>query len=89
MINTEPSGAIASMREPTSEGPRRFAVGDRVIRNPATWRPNAFDSWGRGRGVGIVVAPPFPLPPDEVDVRWPAGRCFESTGQLLPAPGPE
>ncbi len=63
-----------------------FQVGDRVVRNPATWEPNDFDSWGRGVGAGLVLEPPFPLGPDEVDVRWPAGRCFESVGQLLPAP---
>jgi hypothetical protein len=63
-----------------------FQVGDRVVRNPATWEPNDFDSWGRGVGVGLVVEPPFPLGPDEVDVRWPGGRCFEWVEQLLPAP---
>jgi len=63
-----------------------FAVGDRVIRNPATWQPNDFDSWGRGVGVGIVVEPPFPLDPGEADVRWPRGRSFESADQLRPAP---
>jgi hypothetical protein len=63
-----------------------FTVGDRVIRNPATWEPNAFDSWGRGVGVGVVVEPPFPLDPGQLDVRWPNGRCFESAAQLLPAP---
>ena len=63
-----------------------FGVGDRVVRNPATWRPNDLDSWGRGVGVGVVVEPPFALGPDEVNVRWPGGRCFESVGQLLPAP---
>jgi hypothetical protein len=36
--------------------------------------------------VGVVVEPPFNLDPGEVDVRWPAGRCFESTAGLLPAP---
>jgi hypothetical protein len=65
---------------------RKFRVGDRVVRNPATWQPNEFDSWGRGRGVGVVVEPPFALGPDEVDVRWPGGRCFEGVEQLLPAP---
>lgn len=63
-----------------------FAVGDRVVRNPATWQPNDFDSWGRGVGVGVVVEPPFPLGPDEADVRWPGGRCFEWAVQLLSAP---
>ncbi len=66
--------------------PLPFHVGDRVIKNPATWQPNAFDSWGRGLGVGVVVEPPFPLDPNEVDVRWPAGRCFEEAAGLLPAP---
>ena len=61
-----------------------FRVGDRVVKNPATWVPNDFDSWGRGLGVGVVVEPPFALGPDEADVRWPAGRCFEDTGGLLP-----
>ncbi len=64
-----------------------FQIGDRVVKNPATWQPNEFDSWGRGQGIGVVIAPPFLLGPDEVDVRWPAGRCFEVTAGLLPAPG--
>ena len=58
-------------------------IGDRVIRNPATWQPNEFDSWGRGIGIGGVVEPPFVLDSDEVDVRWQGGRCFESITQLL------
>lgn len=60
-------------------------VGDRVVRNPATWKPNEFDSWGRGIGIGVVVEPPFLLNSDEVDVRWPGGRCFESPAQLMRA----
>ena len=63
-----------------------FAVGDRVVKNPATWQSNAFDSWGRGVGIGVVVEPPFALGPAEADVRWPGGRCFEWAAQLLPAP---
>lgn len=63
-----------------------FKVGDRVVRNERNWVPNEFDSWGRGVGIGEVVAPPFELEPDSVDVRWPAGRCFEFVSQLLPAP---
>jgi hypothetical protein len=62
-----------------------FRVGDRVVKNPATWQPYDFDSWGRGLGVGVVVEPPFPLGPDEADVRWPGGRCFEWVRELLPA----
>jgi len=57
-----------------------------VIKNPDTWVPDDFDSWGRGLGVGIVIEPPFPLGDTDVDVRWPAGRCFESIHGLLPAP---
>jgi hypothetical protein len=60
-----------------------LTIGDRVIRNSATWQPNEFDSWGRGVGVGVVVEPPFELGADEVDVRWYGGRCFESVEQLL------
>jgi hypothetical protein len=64
---------------------KRFVVGDLVVRNPATWKPNAFDDWGRGEGVGVVVEPPFHMNDGEVDVRWPHGRCFETTDQLLPS----
>ena len=65
----------------------RFKVGDRVLKNPATWVANTFDEVGRGIGVGEVVAPPFAV--DDlgmVDVRWPGGRYFEYEAQLLPAP---
>jgi len=72
----------------TGNPPLRFPVGSLVIANPTKWRSNAFDVWGRGLGVGLVVEPPFPLENDTVDVRWPAGRCFEETDQLLPAPRP-
>jgi hypothetical protein len=63
----------------------RFKVGDSVRKNAETWVPNDFDGWGRGIGIGRVVEPPFELDEDEVDVRWPAGRCFEKVAQLLPA----
>jgi hypothetical protein len=65
-----------------------FSVGDRVVKNPETWQPNDFDSWGRGEGIGEVVEPPFPLESDSVDVRWPAGRCFEEVDGLLPSTTP-
>lgn len=58
-------------------------VGDKVIKNPDTWVPNDFDNWDRGIGVGIIVEPPFELDEGQVDVRWPTGRCFEETKQLL------
>lgn len=45
-------------------------VGDRVVKNPATRRPGTFDDWGRG--VGVVVEPPFDM---GVDVRWPVLRA--------------
>ena len=62
-----------------------FQVGDCVRKNAERWVPNDFDSWGRGEGIGQVVEPPFELDDDMVDVRWPAGRCFERVDQLLPA----
>ena len=65
---------------------KRFAIGDRVIKNAETWVANAFDDWKRGIGVGVVVEPPFFLEPETVDVVWPAGRCFEAADGLLPAP---
>jgi hypothetical protein len=63
-----------------------FKVGDRVVRNPATWQSNEADSWGRGVGVGVVVEPVSPLGPQEVDVRWPGRRGVEWVDQLMPAP---
>jgi hypothetical protein len=61
-----------------------FPVGARVVKNPTAWRPNDFDAWGRGLGVGVVVEPSIPLEAGWVDVRWPAGRCFEEISGLLP-----
>jgi len=46
---------------------------------------NDFDSWGRGIGIGQIITPPYELDENEVDVRWPGGRCFETVDQLLPA----
>ena len=63
-----------------------FKIGDRVIKNPQTWKPNDFDSWGRGIGVGEVVEPPHEPGDSEVDVRWPGGRCFEDVAGLMHAP---
>lgn len=57
-------------------------VGTLVIKNEETWEPNDFDKWGRGEGAGEIVQPPFPLDEGFVDVRWPAGRCFEKTNGL-------
>jgi len=61
-----------------------YKPGDRVVKNPATWRPSEFDAWGAGEGVGIVVRPPFAIPLDEVDVEWPSGRAFQKADELLP-----
>jgi hypothetical protein len=65
---------------------RRFVEGDWVIKNPDTWQANAFDDWGRGLGVGLVVEAPFPMTCDECDVIWPHGRCFENGAGLLSVP---
>lgn len=61
-------------------------IGDKVVKNTKTWIPNSFDSWKRGQGVGIIVTPPFVLENGYVDVRWPSGRCFESTKGLIVKP---
>ena len=65
----------------------RFNIGDFVFKNPITWKPNDFDSWGRGIGIGQIVEPPYEVNESEVDVRWPSGRCFENVNGLLPAKG--
>ena len=62
-----------------------FRVGEYVKKNPDTWQPNEFDSWGRGVGVGQIIEPPFEMADGQVDVRWPGGRCFEHAHELLPA----
>ncbi|MFT7150884.1 MAG: hypothetical protein ACI82Q_002759 [Nonlabens sp.] len=67
----------------------KYKAGDFVKKNPEHWVENDFDSWGRGEGVGVVVGPPFPLEDDELDIRWPGGRCFENTSQVLPATAEE
>ena len=59
-------------------------VGDFVVKNEALWCPNAFDGWGRGVGVGVIVEPPFAMDDYGHDVMWPGGRCFEKYDQLLP-----
>lgn len=53
---------------------RSFRIGDRVVKDPAGWRPSEFDAWGAGVGVGEVVAV---VDAETVDVRWPAGRCYQ------------
>lgn len=66
-----------------------FKIGDYVKKNPTTWVSNDFDGWSRGVGIGQVVEPPYTMSPDQVDVMWPGGRCFENVGQLLPVKDPE
>jgi hypothetical protein len=60
----------------------KFKVGDRVVKNPMTWIANDFDDWGRGIGVGEIVEIDLSDRSD-VDVRWPAGRCYEQPGGLM------
>ena len=59
-----------------------FRVGDRVIKNPETWQPTDFDLWGRGIGIGIVVAVLGTESDGIVDVKWPAGKCYENVDGL-------
>ena len=65
-------------------GGRRFAVGDRVVKDPAGWIPTDFDAWGAGEGIGVVVEvdPALYL----ADVRWPAGQAWQAFAELLPVP---
>ena len=60
-----------------------FNIGDQVIRNPKNWALLEEEAWGRGRGIGTIVTPPFPLQEGSVDVVWPTGRSFEKTVELL------
>lgn len=62
----------------------RFKVGDRVVKNPLTWKPSEFDGWGAGEGVGVIVeAPLYGIDDGLVDVRWPAGRCSQHEDELI------
>ena len=58
----------------------KFEIGDSVSKNALTWIPNEFDSWGRGVGIGKVVEV---IEEDLVDIRWPGGRCYENTSQII------
>jgi hypothetical protein len=60
-----------------------FKIGDKVVKNPATWQTKNLQGESRGVGVGTIVEPPFALDPAMVDVRWPRGRCFEPVVGLL------
>jgi len=59
-----------------------FKVGDKVIKNKEFYTTSEFDSWGRGKGIGIVLE----VFEDYVDVRWPAGICYEDFDQIKKAP---
>lgn len=61
----------------------KLKVGDKVKKNQETWIPSDFDGWGAGEGIGEVVEPHFELGDDSVDVRWPAGRCFQRVIELI------
>jgi len=56
----------------------KLRAGDQVVKNPLNWKENAFDSWGRGVGVGTIVE----IVDGDVDVKWPAGKCFENPIEL-------
>jgi hypothetical protein len=63
--------------------PPIFKVGDRVVKNPKMWIASEFDKWGAGHGIGEVVDL---LSGNDIDVRWPSGRCLQRYFELLPAP---
>lgn len=69
---------------------KRFQVGDRVVKNPALWRPSAHDAWGLGGGVGVVRADRLESSfRGGISVQWPSGRCYHHARELLPAPDSE
>ncbi len=74
-------------RTATVPSEHEFKVGDQVIKHPEKWQWNEMSDWGRGKGIGIIVDPPFVLQEGSVDVAWPTGRCFEKVEQLLPYQG--
>lgn len=57
---------------------KKYKLGDRVLRNPKTWVTTEDDYWGRGWGVGRVVATK-----PRLQVQWPAGLCVEDAEQLV------
>lgn len=66
-----------------------FRVGDRVVKDPGRWRPSDFDGWGAGVGIGVVVDVLDEAPGEtlgDLDVRWPSGRCYQRSDEVLPAP---
>lgn len=62
-----------------------LTIGDRVVKNPDRWIASDFDAWGAGIGVGVIVE----ADAEFVDVRWPAGRCFQRRSELLLSPEPD
>jgi hypothetical protein len=64
-----------------------FQIGRFITKNEDAWIANDFDEWGRGIGIGEIVEPPFDISDlNQVDVRWPSGRCFEDIDQLILVP---
>ena len=64
----------------------KLKINDKVIKNENTWKQHDFYSWRRGIGAGVVVESPISHDCDDidyVDVRWPAGRCFEDASGLI------
>lgn len=55
-----------------------FKTGDSVVKNEEFYTPSEFDTQGRGVGIGIVLE----VFEDYVDVRWPAGICYEDFNQI-------
>jgi hypothetical protein len=62
-------------------GLTRFQVGDRVVKNVRRWRASDFDHWGAGEGLGEVVA----VDGHYLDIRWPAGRCYQRADEVVKA----
>ena len=55
-----------------------FKIGDNVVKNKDFWVTNDFDQWGRGNGIGIIIE----VFDTHLDIRWPAGKCYEDFNQI-------
>lgn len=84
-MRTMPAALRKLVRPGSRVGDERplFSVGT-LVRLQSSAAPTGFTCWGRGKGVGEVVRVVNRV---VLDVRWPAGRSYERTGDLYVVTG--